>query len=155
MLEPLKRYDINPKTCSRTAMLSNYILCPPVIHRPLQTLLRTHLFVGDRLILSFWWISPTHRTDIRGHSADSLLGIYIAPILHLISTLPGRILFNLCGLILNVMVPSPLLYCFQRTYRSERQSQYSSRWSSCCTPRNARSSYYGERCQTKRRVDPK
>ena len=36
-----------------TAMLSNYILCPPVIHRPLQTLLRTHLFVGHRPILSF------------------------------------------------------------------------------------------------------
>ena len=67
VLEPLKRYGINPKTRSRTAMLSNYILCPPVIHRPLQTLLRTHLFVGHRPILSFWWISPAHGAHIRGH----------------------------------------------------------------------------------------
>ena len=50
-----------------TAMLSNYILCPPVIHRPLQTLLRTHLFVGHGPILSFWLISPAHGAHIRGH----------------------------------------------------------------------------------------
>ena len=31
--------------------------CPPVIHRSLQTLWRTHLFVGHRPILSFWLIS--------------------------------------------------------------------------------------------------
>ena len=62
-----KRYDINLKTVVETAMLSNYILCPPVIHRSLQTLLRTHLFVGHRPILSFWLISPAHRAHIRGH----------------------------------------------------------------------------------------
>ena len=50
-----------------TDMLSNYILSPPVTHRPLQTLLRTHLFVGYRPILSFWWISPAHGAHIRGH----------------------------------------------------------------------------------------
>ena len=95
-----------------TAMLSNYILCPPVIHRPLQTLLRTHPFVGLRPILSFWLISPAHGDHIRGHWQ---LTVSLAPaspqFLHLISTLPGRILPNLCGLILNAMVPPPLLYC--------------------------------------------
>ena len=47
-----------------TAMLSNYILCPPVIPRPLQTLSRTHPFVGHRWTLT----------------ANGLLGTYIAPI---------------------------------------------------------------------------
>ena len=95
-----------------TAMLSNYILCPPVIHRPLQTLLRTHPFVGHRPILSFWLISPAHGAHIRGHWQ---LTVCLAPtspqFLHLTSTPPGRILPNLCGLILNAMVPPPLLYC--------------------------------------------
>ena len=79
-----------------TAMLSNYILCPPLIHRPLQTLLRTHLFVGYRSILSFWLISPAHGAHIRGHWQ---LTVALAPtspqFLHLIFTLPGRILSNL------------------------------------------------------------
>ena len=88
-----------------TAMLSNYILCPPVIHRPLQTLLRTHLFVGHRQILYFSLISLAHGAHIRGHWQ---LTVSLAPtspqFLHLISTLPDRILSNLCGLILNATV---------------------------------------------------
>ena len=75
MLEPLKRYGINPKTRSRDGYAIKLHLCLPVIHRPLQTLLRTHPFY-----FPFGWYSQ--HTGLIYVDIDSygLLGTYIAPI---------------------------------------------------------------------------
>ena len=63
-----------------TAMLSNYILCPPVIHRPLQTLLRTPLRGPQADTLLLVDIPSTRGSHTWTLTVNGLLGTYIAPI---------------------------------------------------------------------------